>query len=362
MNGSRKTDPRDFLPAASLETLRLRAKLLAAVRKFFDVRGYWEVETPILSHDVVVDAFLEPFTTHWRHSGADEHDAGTVSGDRVFLQTSPEFGMKRLLAAGAHDIYQITRAMRNGEVGCYHNPEFTLIEWYRVGDTHHQQMQVVEDLVVHVFRSATEFQDNVRPQRTQATGLPAMQVEQPFERLTYDEAFEKHTGSRVLGLATSQLAELAGRLKIVPPAGLAADDRDGWLNLLLAERVEPNLGRDRPVFLYDYPASQAALARVRQEESPVAERFELYVQGIEICNGYHELTDPQEFRQRIQRQTDLRDREGFPKLPQENRLLDAMEAGLPDCAGVALGFDRLVMSSLGAASVAEVMAFPFDRA
>jgi lysyl-tRNA synthetase class 2 len=266
------------------------------------------------------------------------------------------------LAAGAHDIYQITRAMRNGEVGCYHNPEFTLIEWYRVGDTHHQQMQVVEDLVVHVFRSAIEFRDNVQPQRTQVTGLLATQVEQPFERLTYDEAFEKHTGSRVLGLATSQLAELARRLKIVTPAGLAEDDRDGWLNLLLAERVEPNLGRDRPVFLYDYPASQAALARVRQEEIPVAERFELYVQGIEICNGYHELTDPQEFRQRIQRQTDLRDREGFPKLPQENRLLDAMEAGLPDCAGVALGFDRLVMSSLGAASVAEVMAFPFDRA
>jgi lysyl-tRNA synthetase class 2 len=166
----------------------------------------------------------------------------------------------------------------------------------------------------------------------------------------------------VLGLSGTELAALARKAKIVAPETLSADDRDGWLNLILAESVEPTLGFDRPTFVYDYPVSQAALACIRREEHPVAERFELYISGIEICNGYHELTDPEELRRRMQAQAELRARENKPPLPLENRLLAAMEAGLPPCAGVALGFDRLFALAAGATSLAEVVAFPYDRA
>jgi lysyl-tRNA synthetase class 2 len=186
----------------------------------------------------------------------------------------------------------------------------------------------------------------------------------PFERLTYDEAFERFAGERVLGKSPPALAALARQHGIAPPPGLAADDRDGWLNLLLALVVEPHLGRTQPVFLYDYPASQSALARVRSDPGapPVAERFELYLGGVELCNGYHELTDPAELRRRMAEQNAIRVREGSRPLPMHNRLLDAMEAGLPPCAGVALGFDRLMLLAVGAESVADVIAFPFERA
>ena len=159
-----------------------------------------------------------------------------------------------------------------------------------------------------------------------------------------------------------ELMQLARRHKVTVPESLAADDRDGWLNLLLAEVVEPSLGQDNPEFLYDYPASQAALAKIGRVTPPVAERFELYLGGIEVCNGYHELTDACELKRRIDRQSLVRAQAGRRPLKQANRLLHAMQQGLPDCAGVALGFDRLVMLATGADSLAEVMAFPFERA
>lgn len=337
----------DFLPAASLQTLQHRARLLREVRSFFDARGYREVETPLLSRDVIVDAHLEPFVTAASDGPAAEP---------LYLQTSPEFGMKRLLAAGAQAIYQITRALRRDESGRYHNPEFTMVEWYRVGDTHHDQMRVVEELAQTIFDCGVRLEPEKRE-------YPATAFEGVYERLTYDAAFERYAGTRVLGRPLAELQELARRSGLTPPPGLSDDDRDGWLNLLWAGLVEPGLGRERPVFIHDYPASQAALARVRHEASPpVAERFELYVHGIELCNGYHELTDPQEFRDRMRRQNEQRNAMGLRTLPEENRLLAAMEAGLPPCSGVALGFDRLAMVALGANSLAEVTAFPFDRA
>lgn len=344
----------DFRPAASLETLRCRAELLAVVRKFFHDRGYWEVETPILSRDVIIDAHLEPFVTCWR---GEAQPGGVASSpeDRLFLQTSPEAGMKRLLAAGAEAIFQITRAMRNEEFGRYHNPEFTLLEWYHVDQTHHDQMDVVEDLVRTVFEAAAN-----RCGQVAAVCLPS--VDDRFKRLTYDAAFERYAGRRVLGLESAELAALAAERGLAPPPGLEEDDRDGWLNFLLADVVEPELGRGGPVFLYDYPASQAALATVRRDQPPIAERFELYIRGIEICNGYRELTDPEELRQRIRVQGEIRARDGRSALPECGRLLDAMQAGLPPCAGVALGFDRLVMLAVGMLSLADVIAFPFDRA
>lgn len=333
--------------------LRQRSRLLAAVREFFDSRGYFEVETPQLSHEIIHDAWLEPFTTEWRSGPA------SASRETLYLQTSPELGMKRLLAAGARAIYQVARVFRNGEIGRLHNPEFTMVEWYRTGETHVEQMQVVEDLVAAVGRCAAGLNQDAN----EAGPLPIGEPEQfPFARLTYDEAFENHLGTRVLTLTPHALRRLAEDHGLVPPPGLDANDRDGWLNLLLAELIEPHLGQERPVFVYDYPASQAALARIRNGDVPVAERFELYFRGVEICNGYHELTEADEFERRTSVQAKVRSEAGLPSLPRADRLAAALRAGLPPCAGVALGFDRLVMLALGKRSIAEVLAFPFPRA
>jgi len=342
----------DFRPTASLEMLQVRAQLLSELRQFFDRNSYWEVETPILSHDVVVDAFLDPFVT-----AADPDDHSKTPP--LFLQTSPEFGMKRLLAAGAAAIYQITRALRKGETGRYHNPEFTIVEWYRIGDTHIDQMVFVERLVSQ-FAQATERIAHSR--KLGCVNSPEGLCRDGYERLTYDAAFVRYAGTSVLGLSCRQLADLVADNGLNPPPGLKDQDRDGWLNFLLAELVQPQLGNEVPTFLVDYPASQAALARVRQDDPPVAERFELFINGIEICNGYHELTDSQELRERIRVQQALRKTEGHRPLPEESRLLDAMVAGLPPCAGVALGFDRLMMLAVGAESLKDVIAFPIDRA
>ena len=350
----------DYLPTASLEMLRHRAALLAVIRRVFDEAGYFEVETPVLSSDIVVDAWLDPFVADFLRSPTD----WSRGGKPLYLQTSPEFAMKRLLAAGAKAIYQLGKVFRNGEVGQRHNPEFTMLEWYRVGDDHHAQMRFTEALVRRVFEAAENFNDTGSTGGHRASAKPRLGP-QEFERLTYDAAFDRYTGQRVLEESVESLASLASRHGLVAPPGLERDDRDGWLNWLLAELVEPHLGRDRPTFLYDYPASQAALARVSSSctGSPaVAERFELYIDGVELCNGYHELTDPAALKQRIHEQSLLRSAAGFRPLPAESRLLSAMEAGLPASSGNALGVDRLIMLALGAKSLSEVIAFPFDRA
>ncbi|QDU35900.1 Elongation factor P--(R)-beta-lysine ligase [Maioricimonas rarisocia] len=331
-----------FLPSADLVTLRRRAILTQAVRTFFDRHGYWEVETPLLSRDICVDAWIDPFCLQGDGDGT------------LYLQTSPEFAMKRLLAAGADAIWQLTRSFRRGETGQYHNPEFAMLEWYRVGDDHHAQMTFVEALVRHVATQAVEFG---------AEAAPLSRLTEPIRRLRYDEAFAEFAGSSVLQLEVVDLAELARTHDLVVPASLqqGEGDRDDWLNLLLAEIVEPALASLGAVFLYDYPASQAALAKVSPGPPPVAERFELYLDGIEICNGYHELTEADELARRMQQQSDRRVAAGLPALPVESRLLQAMRKGLPNCAGVALGLDRLLMWALGAETLADVMPFPFDR-
>lgn len=335
----RKSDVTDFRPSATLDVLRLRAKLLAFTRQFFDEAGYFEVDTPILSHERVIDPNIEPFVVPWSAS------------ERLFLQTSPEFAMKRLLATGAEAIYQLSKVFRHGELGRLHNPEFTMLEWYRVGDTHHEQMTFVEILVT-AFASEVERLSSSSPQ-------PSALSSQPFERLTYDQAFERHAGTKVLARPTHEIVALARRLGVSAPESLLPDDRDGWLNLLLAERVEPHLGHVRPTFVFDYPASQAALARVRGEgQTAVAERFELYVHGIELCNGYYELTDAAALQARIRHDAAVSEK----YIPDPVRLLAAMESGLPACSGVALGLDRLLMLSLGHDSVRQVIPFPFEIA
>ena len=332
----------DWQPTATIETLHRRAELLALVRRFFTENGYWEVETPLLSHDTCVDPWIDPVEV--------PHPANLSQS--LYLQTSPEFAMKRLLAAGADAIFQITRAFRRGEAGPRHNLEFTIVEWYRVGETHAEQMALAEELVRAV--STADLGDISKASKSLPSG--------DFPRFTYDEAAEAALGTTVLDKTTNDLIAIAADSGITPPASLKATDRDGCLNLLLAERIEPWLARHAACFLYDYPASQAALARIRDDDPTVAERFELYLDGVELCNGYHELTDPKELALRFERNNALRTANGSDALPARSRLLAAMESGLPDCAGVALGFDRLVMWRLGLSDLREAVTFPFDRA
>ena len=308
----------DFLPSASPEMLAIRAALLKRLRTFFDGRGFLELETPLVSHDVVVDRHLDPLSVTLF---ADPREPEV--GPKLWLQTSPEFAMKRLLVTGREElrsIYQITRAFRGGEIGPLHNPEFTMVEWYRLGDDYVAGMQLLSDLAEEILDLGAS------------------------ERLTYRDAFVRHAG-------------------IDPFENIvAAEDHNLHLDLLLTQKVEPQLGQDRPTILYDYPASQSALARIRDGNPPVAERFELYVRGIELANGYHELLDPAVLRERNRLNNKLRISDGKPPLPEESRLLAAMDHGLPACSGCALGFDRLVMAATGAKTIQEVLAFPISSA
>ncbi|WP_437203750.1 EF-P lysine aminoacylase EpmA [Planctomicrobium sp. SH664] len=328
----------DFAPTAALETLRRRAALLAEIRAYFARQSYWEVETPLLSRDCCIDAWIDPFTVP-----LPQQQTG-------YLQTSPEFAMKRLLVAGADRIVQISKVFRREEAGPLHNSEFTMIEWYARNSDHHEQMEFVEGLVRHCWQFAEQHGWGPTPRP-----LPS-----PFLRLTYEEAFVRFAGISPARATMSELTRAAERF--VPSRSLRNADRDDVLNVLLAEEVEPRLRQLSAVFLYDYPASQSALARIRNDDPPVAERFELYLGGRELCNGYHELTDLQELRERMVKLAARRQQLGQSPLPTESRLLQAMEAGLPPCAGVALGLDRLVMGALGADSIRDVIPFPFDRA
>jgi lysyl-tRNA synthetase class 2 len=315
----------DWKPTASIAALELRASMLRAARDYFTATRALEVETPTLSASAVTDVHLTSV-------------AADACGQRRFLHTSPEYAMKRLLAAGCGDIWQICRVYRDGESGRYHNPEFTMIEWYRLGIDHHALMSDVERLI--------------------SAMLPPARMFDSAERLTYREAMQLHAG---IDAFDDPIPVLKARLESagihVPDSILS--DRDACLDLIMSTLVGPNLGRERLTFIYDYPASQAALARIR---GPVASRFEAYLDGIELANGFHELGNAAEQRARFEADLADRARRGLPPMPIDDRFLAALEYGLPECSGVALGFDRLVMCALGAKHLDEVIAFPFDRA
>ncbi len=325
----------DWQPSATLETLRLRARLLSSIRAFFERRGVLEVETSILSAAAVTDPNLASLSVRYTGPGAPH-------GRVLYLHTSPEFPMKRLLAAGSGSIYQICKVFRDGEAGRLHNPEFTMLEWYRVGFDHHALMDEVEALVTETLYECTDLR--------------------PAERLTYRRAFREYAGIDPHETSVESLRECTLDHGVELAMGLEPDRRDAWLDLLLTHVVEPNLGDGRLTFLYDYPASQAALARVRAGEPPVAERFELYLGGVELANGFHELGDAGEQRRRFEADNERRRAAGLPPVPVDERLLAALMHGLPDCAGVALGFDRLVMIAGRLQSIDKALAFPVARA
>lgn len=322
----------DWQPGADLRALRLRARLNAAIRAFFAAREVLEVETPLMSAAGTTDPHIESFALQF---------AGPVSGGSGarWLRTSPEFALKRLLAAGIGDCYELGRVFRNGEAGARHNPEFTLLEWYRVGWDHHRLMGETAELV----------------QGALALVGRSLRV----ERCGYRELFHHTLGIDPFSVGLETLRSALGDVRI-DPAGLTRDD---WLDLLLTHRIQPNFAPDRLLLLHDYPASQCALARVQGEgEEAVAERFEAFLGPIELANGYHELVDAEEQRRRFERDVERRRALGRDAPRIDERLLAAMQHGLPACAGVALGVDRLLAAMLGARTLERVLAFPFGRA
>lgn len=317
----------DFSPTASWRNLQLRAELLRAARRFFDDRGFLEVETPLLSADLIVDRQIEPW----------QAQAAARPGEApLWLQTSPEAHMKRLLAAGAGTIYQITRSFRGEEQGALHNREFTILEWYRPDDDMQRGMALLSELCETLLNRGTA------------------------QAVSYRDAFEQHAGLDPHTASAADIQQAARSLGMDLPE--LEGDRDEWLDFLLAMRVAPRLGRDVPNIVYDFPASQAALARIRPGEPSLAERFELYVDGIELANGYCEETSAKALARRQHELNEQRSATGKPPIVQAGRWLRAIERGLPSCAGVAMGFDRVVMLAAGAKTLAEVIAFPADRA
>ncbi|MEY3182069.1 MAG: hypothetical protein RLZ35_54 [Pseudomonadota bacterium] len=310
----------NWAPTGTLEAVSARARMLAAIRAFFAERGVIEVETPLLGRAPVTDPFIEAFS----------------SGDR-YLQTSPEYAMKRLLAAGFPSVYQLCKAFRYEEAGKQHNPEFTLLEWYRVGFDLFDLMNEMDAL------------------------LQKLLCVERSHRVTYQSIFIQKTGLDPLVCTLPDLVRRAKEenLSVISHQAL---DKDDWLQLLFTHLVEPAIGTDAPCFVYHYPASQAALAQINRADGRVAERFEVYYRGVELANGYHELVDSRVQSERFLQDCDKRKQLKLSAVPIDKRLIDALAQGLPNCAGVALGIDRLLMLQLGLKNIEEVLTFSWDRA
>lgn len=317
--------------SATLDVLRLRASLYTLIRGFFAARNVLEVETPMLARAGNTEPNIEGFSTAF--SG--HVDAGPRER---WLRTSPEYPLKRLLAAGVGDCYELGRVFRNGEAGRRHNPEFTMLEWYRVGWDH---LRLIDETVALISASAAR----------EALQTYCISV-------TYRELFEEFLSIDPFTAPTDQLQAALGDHGI-ESVGLTRDD---WLDLLITHRVQPHFPRNRITVVRDWPASQCALARIRAEDPPVAERFELYLGPYELANGYHELTDAGEQRARFERDNVRRRERGQKELPIDEALLAALANGIPDCAGVALGIERLLMCLAGTDDIRDVLAFAFADA
>ncbi|KFZ29307.1 poxB regulator PoxA [Pseudidiomarina atlantica] len=314
-------------PSATIEVLRERAALFAKLRHFFAERGVMEVDTPVLAHFGVTDPHLSNLTSSLRHDVVPLH-----------LQTSPEYAMKRLLAAGSGCIYQLGKVFRDDEQGPRHNPEFTMLEWYRVGFT----MQQLIDEVVELLRLSV------------AAPLP--------RQITYQQLLYETLAIDPLADTVERLQQSLSAYPSIRELAQQETDRDTLLDLAMACIVEPAMDPQQPLIVTHYPASQAALAQLDQSDSRVALRFEVFYGGYELANGYQELTDAAQQAQRFAQDQRRRAQLGKPAAHADPRLLAALTHGLPQCSGVALGFDRLLMAKLGVASIEQVLPFAIDRA
>lgn len=319
-----------WAPSASINTLKQRAAILRTIREFFYTRNVMEVETPSLSSASVTDVHLASFNTQFV-------GPGHAGGLPLYLQTSPEFAMKRLLAAGSGPIFQLCKAFRNEEAGRHHNPEFTMLEWYRPGFDEFALMDEMDELMQLIL--------NV----------------EPAERLTYQQAFEQVLALDPLTATLRQLQTLASDHGF---ADIAKNEtnKDTLLQLLFCMKVEPTIGQTKPCFVYHFPASQAALSQICEHDNRVAGRFELYYKNMELANGFNELTNAKEQAKRFDEDNAYRAANGLNHVPMDTRLIAALEHGLPQCAGVAMGIDRLVMLATAKDTIKEVIAFDVDRA
>jgi lysyl-tRNA synthetase class 2 len=300
--------------------IKARAQLLAKIREFFATRNILEVETPLLDYSTIPDPNIHSFVAKYGRKN-------------LYLQTSPEFAMKRLLAKGTGSIYQICKAFRNEEAGAQHNPEFTILEWYHIDFDHHTLMDEMDELLHYILGA------------------------KPAQRFSYQQIFMQYLGVDPLASSIEKLQQCALKNGLNNIPDLTSDD---WLNLLLTHVIEPHLGQNQPTFIYDYPASQAALARISESDSRVAERFEVYIKGLEIANGFHELNNSQEQRQRFVHDLQKRRELGLAEIPIDEQFLQALDNNFPDCAGVAVGIDRLLMLLLDTRSIQDVIMFPLD--
>ncbi len=324
----------DWQPTASLEILKTRARLLSKLRAFFAEKNILEVQTPVLSHAGNTEPTIESFVIQ-------EHENQQKSIQPLFLNTSPEFAMKRLLAAGSGSIYQITPAFRQDEQGRKHNPEFTLLEWYRIDFDHHALMGEVNALIRFV-----------------AEGHLNLERSQFY---TYRDAMKTFANIDPFDSTNAHLKEATAEAGI-DVLGMDEASHDQWLDLLMSQVVEKKLPQNCPVFIYDYPATQAALAKIRQGSPDVAERFELYINGMELANGFHELSDASDQAERFHNEQIIRQKSGQQGIPADHHLIAALKHGLPECAGVAVGLDRLLMLLTNTTHIEDVLTFPFDRA
>jgi lysyl-tRNA synthetase class 2 len=322
----------DWRPTCAIEQLRLRARMLAEIRRFFADRSVLEVETPLLSHGIGTDPHLEFFTTEFCLSPARQ---------TLFLQTSPEFAMKRLLAAGSGSIYQIGKAFRNGESGRFHNPEFTMLEWYRVGFTLSQLMDEIADLIDQLFRG---------------------QSLQETQRISYQEAFALFTGLDPLVFSYPDYCAYARDSGLPEAVDICGYDHAVWLDFLFSHQVQPHLGENALCMVYGYPACQSSLARINEQNPLITDRVELFINGVELGNGYYELLDAKEQDKRFDRELTIRQQQDLPGSVKDQRLIGALESGLPECSGMAIGLDRLLMLLSGSASIADVLSFAIHRA
>ena len=315
-------------PTASVKNLLTRAKLLAEIRRFFTDRGLLEVETPVLSEFGVTDVHLATFSTEFISPFGEQSKT-------LWLSTSPEYHMKRLLAAGSGPIFQIGKVFRNEEAGNRHNPEFTMLEWYRPHFDMYRLINEVDDLLQQILECP------------------------PAESMSYQFAFQQYVGLDPLSADLSELAEKAKKHQLI---GAENENRDTLLQFLFSTVVEPQIGQEAPIVVYHFPASQAALAQISSEDLRVAERFEFYYKGLELANGFHELSDAREQLRRFQQDNLQREKMGLPVRAIDTRLLAALQAGIPNCSGVALGVDRLLMIAMGTESIKDVISFAIDNA
>ncbi len=317
-------DNRGGHATGALPTLQARAQILHTIRQFFLERGVLEVETPLLSPATVTDPYIISMTTFFQERGARDSET-------LYLQTSPEYAMKRLLANGSGSIFQLTKAFRQGDIGRHHSPEFTMLEWYRIGFDHHALMDEMDELLSLILKTP------------------------PAYRMTVQDAYQEYVNINPHTARASELIDCATRHGIdVSTDG--REDTNFWLDVLFTQALEPHLGKDRPCFLYDFPVSQAALAKIRMDEDiPVASRFEVYFKGVELANGFHELQDVTEQRHRFENDLSVRQKNNIQLVPIDENFLNALEQGLPDCAGVALGVDRLIMLALKKNHIADIM-------